>query len=93
MAKQYSDMTESELRARITELEGQLLWVLQGTVYSHGFKGDYGRYFGWWRRASLHRKEVQAAMRSLVRFGFWEAHPENDRYARPIEKDIEPGAS
>ncbi len=85
MAKPYSDMTNTELVAIITELEDELRESWEDIVQCVGHFREEGQYKGWW--AHQYRSSVKVAMRDLIRAGYWERHPENDYYARPIEKD------
>lgn len=85
--REYSDMTNEELVAKIVELEDErrLAWV--GTITVGGYLVEEGIHEGWWscRGSQL---PVREAMRLLVRNGHWELYPKCNFYARPIEKDV-----
>jgi hypothetical protein len=87
-----SDMTREEFIARITKLvarneklEDELRESREDVVVCGGHLHKRGKWVGWW--SHQFHAESGIAMRKLVQAGFWECHPENDCYARPIEKD------
>jgi len=85
--KQYSDMTNKELVARIVELDGALQASWVDTVHRGGGADAGFPFEGYWSHKFI--RSVRAAMRNLVQAGYWEWHKAGrEFYARPIEKDV-----
>ncbi len=86
MSKQYSEMTNKELVAVITELRADHREAWEKTVRGGGRLIKGGQYDGWW--CHIYRSPaVKAAMSNLVEAGHWEWHSQIECYARPVEKD------